>query len=79
VKKLNGETIITPRLKDVDFPHPVLSGGDDVVAAGTIRPEAPGVMVLTNNTGHYKVHGGDMRGIFDEFVDAGFNVIERYQ
>jgi len=76
VKKLDGTIVLTPRYSNQDqpFPHPVLAGGEDILAAGTIEPMGPFSIRITNKTGHYKVHGDDLLDYLEDFENLGYSV-----
>jgi hypothetical protein len=59
VVKTNVDVIISPRRKHDYLPHPNLSGGEPVYAAGTITPDfnpdgSVRRLLIVNNSGHFK-------------------------
>jgi hypothetical protein len=75
-----GEVVLTPRRNQDYFPHPNLSGGEEVLSAGVIRPifigDGPGFdeLIITNKTGHFQVSSDSLAEVEKKLEEAGYIV-----
>ena len=73
------ELIVAPQLKNgFEIRHPVLAGGQDVLAAGELELVQGGgakfVIDLTNKSGHYEPEPGCLNAAVRILKDLGFTV-----
>lgn len=73
------ELIVAPQLKNgFEIRHPVLAGGQDVLAAGELELVQGGgakfVIDLTNKSGHYEPEPGCLDEAVRILKDLGFTV-----
>lgn len=79
VVTIQRELIVAPQLKNgFEIRHPVLAGGQDVIAAGEIELVQGGgakfVIDLTNKSGHYEPEPGCLDAAVQILEDLGFTV-----
>jgi len=75
VMKQNGEMVFSMRRADDYLPHPVLSSGEDILSAGTIKRLDSGVIEITRKSGHFHPDLESLDIVKESLDKKGYKVI----